>query len=206
MIVTDAAVFDVPRRLTMNKALVATLTLLAAATAHAQSAAPTVADGAAPADPPNVYDAHGREIGALSHFSYSYGVLVTKGHAHFVVPLDRNNTSNDPTDIHASASGSQFLYRSYDSILYFTSADCSGNPIIFAAEGPTPTTVIRDGTTVTAYVAGDTPYQTYSINSSSSTQTHACTTLTTPTQRAGWSASGKFVLSQEYPEPLTVSY
>lgn len=74
------------------------------------------------------------------------------------------------------------------------------------SEGPTPAMVVREGTSVTAYVAGNTVSQSFSIASQRSTQTEACTPLSTPSQRTGWLMGQKIVLTREHPEPLTVSY
>jgi hypothetical protein len=186
----------------MQKALVATLMMLGATLTHAQ----TVADGNAPDYPPDVRDARGHEVGALWHFHNSYGALVTQGGTRFVAPLEPNRIGGDPTDINAPASGSEFIYRIYDSLLYYTSADCSGNPIVNGDEGPTPTTIVRDGQNVIAYVAGNVPSQSYSVASQYSTDTQACTALTTPQARTGWIAASKIVLSHNYPEPLMIGY
>ncbi|MDR5784736.1 hypothetical protein QCE63_35695 [Caballeronia sp. LZ065] len=193
----------------MNKALIALLTLLGTSLAHAQTSPAAVAPSApsAPTMPPNVLDAAGHTVGALSHFQYNHGPLVTRGNTRFVAPLKRKTTTDDPSGIKAPSSASLFLYHSVDSLLYYTSADCSGDPIVTASKGPTPAVVVREGTTVTAYVASNTASsQSFSIASQRSTQTESCTPLSTPTQRTGWPLGSKIVLTREHPEPLTVSY
>jgi hypothetical protein len=186
----------------MNKALIAMLTVLGASLAHAQ----TAPNGVTPDTPPNVLDAAGRPVGTLFHFQYNYGPLITRGNVRFVVPLQRTTTNGDPTDIHASSSASQFLYRSLDSLLYYTSTDCSGDPIVTGTEGPTPAMVLREGSTVTAYVSSNAASQSFTVASQRSTDTGVCTTEATPTQRTGWPTTSKIELSRDYPEPLTVSY
>ncbi|MDR5836212.1 hypothetical protein [Caballeronia sp. LZ034LL] len=192
----------------MHKAFIAMLTVLGASLAHAQTSPETVAPTTpdTPDMPPNVLDAAGHPVGALSHFQYNYGPMITRGNTRFVVPLQRKTTTDDPSDIKAPSSASLFLYHTVDSLLYYTSADCSGDPVVIPSEGPAPAVVVREGATVTAYVAGNTASQSFSIASQWSTQTEACTPLSTPSQRTGWPMGSKIVLTREHPESLTVSY
>jgi hypothetical protein len=191
----------------MTKTLFAAMALITlmpfcATLAHGEST-----NGVAANSAPTVRDARGHDLGTVAHFNYSDGALITVGDARFVVAIERKPTSSDLLDPNTQFVGSQFVYRVFTSSLSYTSADCSGAPIVDDTTlGPSPAIVTREGDTVTAYVAAKAAYQTFTVASRRSTDTQVCTPLDTPVETQGWPTATTVVLSRVYPEPLSIAY
>jgi hypothetical protein len=187
----------------MQKTFPAALTLVCATLAHAQTVS-TPADGRVLQQVPAVFDAQGKRMGDLAHFASGDGLLVTSGNQRYVLPLQRKTSSDIPSDYTATSSGSLMIWKT-SHLLYYTSADCSGDPIVASSGGPYPAIAVRNGSAVTVIFASGAPYGTINANSNRQ-DTGACNVLATPVAQYGWKAGAKVVVTQGHPEPLAIGF
>ncbi|WP_288830372.1 hypothetical protein [uncultured Paraburkholderia sp.] len=145
-----------------------------------------------------VFDGHGHVVGPLVSYQPLGTVIDVNGVAIFA-PIQRSSTSTN-----TQYSASQFQWSGAFSS--FLTTDCSGSPLITPSSASSselrPAQLVRQGTDVTAYIAGDTrsaqtTFQSYRSNG-------ACV-VGTETLEA-WIAETSYPLTQHYPEPLTIHY
>jgi hypothetical protein len=153
-----------------------------------------------------VFDSQGKIVGVLTSSGSTDGVVLNVGEIITFIAISR--IVNQNTDQYAA---SQFQWTDEGGL--FLTTDCSGPAAIIAgvvAAILRPSTVLRQGATATLYVAPDTPTTNVTIQSAGASG--ACTTYGTnpsvppPFTAQAWTPAKTYVLTQNYPEPLTIHY
>ena len=149
--------------------------------------------------PVRVFDANGNLIGDLTAFSAQNGVAFTVDDATTVVPITRVQ------DASYRFSATDFQWLAVSSGQY-TSADCSGDPIIESAWGPRISIPVRQGSEVTVYFAAAGPIQSLTARSGRSSNPPTCHPNASPSTVLGFPAAAKLVITRDHPEPLRIGY
>lgn len=181
----------------MRMTLLAMIALLSTTLCHAGDHRDDDSDARA-----MVMDAHGRPIGAYETFGADTGAFVSVQGETTLVPVQRKRNP-DTTDI--SLSASQFVWETTTDLQY-ASADCSGDPIVSAVNGPWPSIAFRQGADVTVYFAKDVPEAFLPVLSHFDSTSSQCFSFDTPITSQGYPSGVKFVITRGHPEPLTIGF
>ena len=151
-----------------------------------------------------VFDAKGRLVGPLSQVGSAEGVVLNVGGVSTFAAITRPFDDNTG-QLHASKYAWTGIGLSY------TTADCSGPPIILDAPPAfRPSAVDRNGASATLYIAPDAPTTLMTVQSSG--YEGFCEPLTDghsgppPFTGNAWSIQTVYSLTDHYPEPLAVHY
>ncbi|SAL76451.1 hypothetical protein AWB74_04992 [Caballeronia arvi] len=151
-----------------------------------------------------VFDAEGKLVGRLASYNGADGVYLTINGA--IVFAAVTWLWINPND----ADSSKFQWSTFGPFSYST-ADCSGSPIIPPGNGPRPSIAMRNGADVTLLIAGDT------VSSGGRIVAVSDGTNCTPPPFIGhvppstapvpaFTAETNYALTAHYPEPLTIGY
>jgi hypothetical protein len=151
-----------------------------------------------------VFDAQGRLVGRLASYHGYDGVYLTINGA--IVFAAVTWLLVDPHHIDSS----RFQWWTFGPFNYST-ADCSGSPIISPQSSPRPSIAMRKGADVTLLIAGDT------VSSPATVVAVSDGTNCAPPPTIGhvppstapvpaFTAETDYPLTAQYPEPLTIGY
>ena len=151
-----------------------------------------------PGAPPRVYDAQGKYVGQLARYQSHNGVFLTVNGAVSFAGIEPLSIDNG-----AEYSATQFQWSS-ESLIYYTSADCSKPPIIYYERSPRPAEVVRLGTDVVLYVAGEADGTTVHASADrGNPNINVCAPVSKDLANA-FIPETSYPLLQKHPEPLTI--
>ncbi|SAK75868.1 hypothetical protein AWB79_04521 [Caballeronia hypogeia] len=150
-----------------------------------------------------VFDANGKAVGAFVYAGGNSGVFITVNGAAVFVPVTRRQVSGTGNQI--SYSATEFTWGWYF-INQFSSADCSGSPLITDGTGPRPSFALRSGSNVTVFAAPASNSQFLSVSSYIIGTNGQCQRYATPVTASGWPIESSYVITDDHPEPLSIHY
>jgi hypothetical protein len=152
---------------------------------------------------PRLIDARGHVVGPLKNFGGAEGVFLDIDGAPVFVPVEHRLVSS------LAYSSTEFEWLNKITV-YYSSTDCAGEVLIVdPAVSPRPAVVVRNGTDVTLYVAGNGASSDAQIHSAKTQDTSSATTCDSPIANfdsPAWTAPTTFSLTEHYPEPLRVAF